>query len=126
MPCMERISSICDAGHTQSWKCIDGRPKICSKCEREAKLEKERQEQEIEAQKRREIEEQEQLAYLDAVKAQIASIKAARLKQEYSQAIKQNENDLTALVAYRAELTIPALPVTGFGNLNVLLGDEYQ
>ena len=66
MPCTERISSICDAGHTQSWKCIDGRPKICAKCEREAKLAKEKQEQEIEAQKMREIEQQEQQAYLDA------------------------------------------------------------
>lgn len=95
MPCTERISSICDAGHTQSWKCIDRPPKICSKCEREAKLAKERQEQEIEAQKKREIEQQEQQAYLDAVNAQIADIKQARLKQEGL----QKENDLTALIA---------------------------
>ena len=78
MPCMERISSTCDAGHTQSWKCSNGRPKFCSECNREAKLAKERQEQEIEAQKRREIEQQEQQAYLDAINAQIANIKHTR------------------------------------------------
>jgi hypothetical protein len=112
MPCMERISSTCDdGGHTQSWKCIDGRPKICSKCEREAKLEKERREKEIEAQKKREIEQGEQLAYLDAVNAQIANIK-------HAQAIKK-ENDLTALIASRAEPTVPIPPAAG----KVLLGD---
>ena len=90
MPCMERISSTCDdAGHTQSWKCNDGRPKICSKCERKAKLEKERQEQEIEAQKRREVEHLDQLAYLAAINAQIVRIK-------HAQAVEQKENDSTA------------------------------
>ena len=121
MPCTERISSNCDAGHTQSWKCIDGRPEICSKCEREAKLAKERQEQEIESQKKREIEQQEQLAYLNAVNAQIAEIKRERLKQESSQAIKK-ENDLTALIASGAEPTVPAPLATG----KVLLGGVLQ
>jgi hypothetical protein len=115
MPCTERISSACEAGHRQSWNCIDGRPKFCSKCEREAKLAKERQEQEIEAQKRREIEQREQLGYLDAINAQIAHIKHTRcFMQERLQDIKQKENDLiTALIASRAEPTDPAFPTTG-------------
>jgi hypothetical protein len=120
MPCTERISSNCNAGHTQSWKCIDGRPMICSKCEHEARLAKEKQEQEVEAQKRREIEQQEQLAYLDAVNAQIANIK--RAKQEGLQAIKQKENGLTALIASSAEPTVPA-PQSPHAAGKVLLGD---
>ena len=111
MPCTEHISSSCDAGHKQSWKCSDGRPKICPKCEREAKLAKEKLKQEIEAEKRREIEEREHLAEMDAINARIAQeIQAreeARLKQERSQAIKQRENDLSTLIA---SPTIPSVP----------------
>ena len=116
MPCSERISSTCDAGHKQSWICGDGRPKTCPKCEREAKLAKQRQEQEVEAQKRREIEQREHLARLDAINAQIEkenqAQQDARLKKERSQAIKQKENDLAALRlnASRAEPTVPPLP----------------
>ena len=115
MPCTERISSTCDAGHKQSWKCSDGLPKTCPRCERDAKLAKQRQEQEIEAQKRREIEQREHLARLDALNAQIdkenQAKEDARLKQERSQAIKQKENDLAALIASRAEPT-PASPAS--------------
>jgi len=116
MPCAERISSICDAGHKQSWMCSDGRPKTCPKCEREAKLAKRRQEQEVEAQKRREIEQREHLAHLDAINAQIdkenQAREDARLKQERSRAIKQKENDLAALIASRAESTVATPPAT--------------
>jgi hypothetical protein len=114
MPCTERISSICDAGHKQSWKCSDGRPKTCPKCERDAKLAKRRQEQEIEAQKRREIEQQKHLARLDDIDAQIdkerQALEDARLKQERSKAIEQKERDLATLIASRAEGTVPAVP----------------
>jgi hypothetical protein len=74
MPCSERLSSTCDAGHKRSWKCSDGPPKICSECKREARLAKEKQEQELEEQKRREIEEREYLARLYAVNTQTALI----------------------------------------------------
>jgi hypothetical protein len=114
MPCTERNSSFCDAGHKQSWKCSDGRPKTCPKCEREAKLAKERQEREIEAQRRRDIEQREHLARLDVINAQIdkehQAQEDARLKQERSQSIKLKENDLAALIASRAEPTVPAVP----------------
>ena len=114
MPCTEHISSACIAGHEQSWTCSNRRPKICSKCEREAKLAKERQKQEIETQKRREIEEREHLAKLDAINARIAKElqvrEEARLKQERGQAIKQKENDLTALIASPAIPTVPPPP----------------
>ena len=113
MPCTERISSLCDAGHKQSWKCSDGPPKTCPKCERDAKLAKQRQEREIEAQKRREIEQREHLARMDAINAQIDKENQARederLKRERSQAIKQKENDLAALVASRSEPMVPAV-----------------
>jgi hypothetical protein len=73
-----------------------------------------RQEQEMEAQKRREIEQREHLARLDAIDAQIAkehqAREDARLEQERSQAIKQKENDLAALIASRAEPMVPAPP----------------
>ena len=112
MPCMEYISSTCDAGHKQSWMCSDGRPK-CPKCERETKLAKERQEQEIDAQKRRETEQRAHLARMDALNAQIAkehqAQEDARLERERSQAIKQKENDLAALIASRVEPTVPVL-----------------
>ena len=116
MPCAERISSTCDAGHKQSWKCSDGPPKTCPKCEREDKLAKQRQEQEIEAQKRREIEQREHLARLDAINSEIEKEKQARederLKKERLQAIKQKEKDLAALRASHAQPTVPAVPPT--------------
>ena len=129
MPCTERVSSTCDAGHKQSWKCNDGRPKICSKCEREAKLAKERQEQEVEAQKRRETEQREHLARLDAINAKIdkehQEREDARLKQERSRAIKQKENDLAALIASRAEPTVPApIPIPTPAEASALLKSQ--
>ena len=129
MPCMERISSTCDAGHKQSWKCSDGRPKSCPKCEREAKLAKERQEQEMAAQKRRETEQRVHLARIDALNAQIAkehqAREDARLEQERSQAIKQKEDELAALIVSRPEPTVPApvaqpVPVVQASTLSTL------
>ena len=103
MPCTEYNSATCDAGHKRSWKCSDGRSKSCPKCEREAKLVRENQKQEIEARNRREIEEREHLTRLDAINARIAkelqAREEARLKEQRSQAIKQKENDLSALIA---------------------------
>jgi hypothetical protein len=79
-------------------------------------LAKKKQEQEIEAQKRREIEQRAHLARLDAIEAQIAkehqAREDARLKKERSQAIKQKEDDLNALIASRAEPTVPHPPVS--------------
>ena len=114
MPCTEHISSTCDAGHKQSWKCSDKRPKSCSKCEREAKLAKEKQKREIEEHKRQEIEEREHLARMDDINARIAkelqAREQARLEQQRSQAIKQKEDDLTALKASPTLPTVPAPP----------------
>ena len=124
MGCKESISSTCDAGHKQSWKCGDGRPKSCQKCEREAKLAKERQEREIEAQKRREIEQRAHLARMDALNAEIAkehrAREDARLDQERAQAIKQKEDELAALNATRAKPTAPAPVQTRSPTLSTL------
>ncbi|KAF8806261.1 P-loop containing nucleoside triphosphate hydrolase protein [Phlegmacium glaucopus] len=112
MTCTENFSSTCDAGHPRAWKCSDGPPKSCAKCEREAKLAKERQEQDLDAQKRRDAEQRAHLARLDALNAEITKEQQARederLGQERSRAIKQKEDDLAALIASRAEPTVPA------------------
>ena len=106
MRCTEYFSSTCNAGHKQSWKCGDGRLKSCTKCEREAKLAKERQEQEIDAQKKRESQQQAHLAQMDVLNAQINKERQARedarLEQERLQAIKQKEDDLATLRAQRS------------------------
>jgi len=112
MPCAEYLSSTCDTGHLQSWKCSDGPPKSCAKCEREVRLAKERQKQDLDAQKRREAEQRAHLARLDALNAEIAkehqTREDTRLEQERSRAIKQKEDDLAALIASRADPTVPA------------------
>ena len=118
MPCTEHISSTCDAGHKQSWKCGDRCPEICRKCKREAKLAKERQKQEMEAQERREIEEErEHLVRLDTINAKIAKECQAREDAR----LKLKENDLlTALIASRAELTVPPAPLVQASTLLTL------
>ena len=112
MPCTENVSSTCLVGHKQTWKCKDGRPQNCRGCERDARLAKERQKQEIDAQKRRETEQRAHLARMDAINAEIAkehqAQEDARLKQERSQAIKQKEDDLAALIASRTMPMVPA------------------
>ena len=112
MQCEERISSTCDAGHKQSWKCSKGRPASCPKCEREAKLAKKRQEEDIEAQKRREVEQRAHLARIDALNAQIdkehQTREDVRLEQERSQIIRQKEDELAMLIASRPAPTAPA------------------
>lgn len=100
MPCTEYLSSICDAGHKQSWKCSDKRSKSCTTCEREAKLAREKQKRDLDAQQKRDEEQRAHLARMDDLDAQIAqehqAREDARLTQERLQAIKQKENDLAA------------------------------
>lgn len=107
MPCTEYLSSICDAGHKQSWKCGDRRSKSCPTCEREAKLARAKQKRDLDAQQKRDEEQRVHLAHMDALDAQIAqehrAREDARLAQERSQAIKQKENDLAAQRAQRTD-----------------------
>ena len=103
MRCEVKVPSTCPNGHPRSSRCSDGPPKNCAKCDREAKLAKQKQEREAAAKQRREAEQQEHLARMDALNARWAEVQQQRederLAVERANAIKQKEEDLEAYIA---------------------------
>jgi hypothetical protein len=79
MSCKEATSSICLANrHTLSSTCSDGPPKTCSRCDREAKLAKIKQEKDAEAKKTRDANERAHLEQMDALNTREAEIQRER------------------------------------------------
>lgn len=104
MNCEEILLSLCPKGHSRSLTCSDGPPTTCSKCEREAKLLKAKQEQEFLRKRRREAEQQAHLYRMDALDTKLAEIKRAEedlyLKEDRARALKQKEVDLAIASAF--------------------------
>lgn len=110
MHCEEILLSFCPKGHSRSSTCSDGPPTTCSKCEREAKQLKAKQEQDFLRKQRREAEQQAHLDRMDVLDAKLAEIKRAeedlRLKEDRARALKQKEVDLAIASAFAS---IPSL-----------------
>ena len=95
------MSGLCDRGHKQLFKCYQGPPKSCKKCDQIEKADKKKQQLEYEAQQRRDSELQEHLRELAKIDAEIAqeveARQAARLARERADALKQRRMDLESI-----------------------------
>ncbi|KAH7098449.1 P-loop containing nucleoside triphosphate hydrolase protein [Auriculariales sp. MPI-PUGE-AT-0066] len=89
MRCEAKLSYICSSGHKKLYRCSDGPPQTCPKCEKEAKEEKERIKRRQEEQERREAEQKAHEKELLALEAQIES---ERLSQRDARAREEMEN----------------------------------
>ncbi|KAH8103940.1 P-loop containing nucleoside triphosphate hydrolase protein [Cristinia sonorae] len=91
MKCEVVVQARCFNGHSQPYKCGDGPALTCAKCEREARLARERQEEELRETQRRETEQREHLRRIDEIDKQIT---AARQQQEDKRSAKDRANAL--------------------------------
>lgn len=93
----------CSNGHPRSAKCSNPVPASCRRCDREAKVAKEKLEREAEQKRRQEAEQQRHLERMDALDAQIAAARQAKedvLRTEsLANAVKQKEADLAEMLA---------------------------
>lgn len=108
------MTSRCPAGHTLHWACHKGSPATCTKCERDKKLAKQKQQEELDAQLRRDAEQKAHLAKMDALNAQIEDEKRkaedARLSQEQVNALLQKKKDLASMKAANLNPVASPLP----------------
>jgi len=111
MPCDNVMRSKCPKGHSQSWKCHQNVPAACSKCDREAKLEKEKQAQEFALQQKRDAEQLEYTRRLAELEQQILReqqvLKDKLLAEERLRVIQQKEKDLQEAAAQAGGLFSP-------------------
>jgi len=118
MLCEEKLSGLCDRGHKQLFKCHQGPPKSCKKCDQIEKADKKKQQLEYEAQQRKDSELQEHLRELAEIDAEIAkeveARQAARLARERADALKQKRIDLESI---RQQALVQADPMSNSGSL---------
>ena len=110
---MEMQSSECINHHPQIWPCNVGPPKTCHKCERLAKLAKEKQQRDLEDKLRRDAEQKAHLERIDSIDKEIEQVRIsqekARLAVEREIAIKQREADLVEALRTSNDM-LSALP----------------
>ena len=113
MLCEEKMSCLCDRGHKQSFKCHQGPPKSCKKCDQIEKVDKQKRQLDYEAQQRRDSELQKHLRELAEIDAEIAqeveARQAARLARERADALKQRRMDLESI---RQQALVQADPIS--------------
>jgi hypothetical protein len=104
------MNSKCPNGHPLSWKCFKNTPVTCVKCEREAKLAEERQQ---EAFRRQQKQEEEQLAHnqrMAKLEREIAlqrqTARDAQIDQDRKIAIQQKEKDLEEATSQAARSSL--------------------
>jgi hypothetical protein len=104
------MNSKCPNGHPLSWKCFKNIPVTCVKCEREAKLAEERQQ---EAFRRQQKQQEEQLAHnqrLAELERKIAlqrqTVRDAQIDQDRQIAIQQKEKDLEEATSQAARSSL--------------------
>jgi hypothetical protein len=115
MPCDYMLYDKCLNGHQQQWKCKNGRPNVCLKCEREKKLAEKRRKEQFALQEKRDREQREHERQLADVDAKIAqereAIRDAQLAEERKNALLQKERDLKDAVSLAAQATRNATSV---------------
>jgi len=117
MPCEKGMETTCSVGHNTKYKCQEGPPEQCRKCERDAKLAAEKAKKEAEAEKRRQAEQAAHFAKLDALNAEIEKERRLqeekRLADQRNAVIKQKEQELEDLKArYQATIQAAAAPAS--------------
>ncbi|KAA1473256.1 P-loop containing nucleoside triphosphate hydrolase protein [Dentipellis sp. KUC8613] len=100
MPCQAPMKDKCANGHVRNWKCEDGSPVSCLKCDRQTKLAEIKRKKDFELQQRRDAEQAEHLRKIAELEEQIAAEQQAQkdieLSEERRNALEQKQRDLEA------------------------------
>jgi hypothetical protein len=113
MTCSAVLEAQCSQGHQQRWKCHQGPPPICAKCERAAKEAEEKKRRDFEHQKKRDADQREHLAQMAALDENIRQerqeLKDLHDKRERERALQQKKKDLeNAAALTKRVLSTPA------------------
>jgi hypothetical protein len=115
MQCEEILYIQCPKGaHRQQYRCHQGLPDSCFKCDREAKMAAKRQKEEFERQERQDREQHrhaEQMAELDReITREREKTRAAQLEAERAGALSQKQQDLREATEFAQRATTVAIP----------------
>jgi hypothetical protein len=119
MQCEEILYTQCPKSHRQQYRCQQGPPDSCFKCDREAKMAAKRQQQEFERQERQDREQRrhaEQLAEIEAeITRQRETTRALQVERERANALEQKKQDAreAADFARRAATATSSAPLSG-------------
>lgn len=119
MKCEVITQTLCTKRHNQSWKCHEGPPPSCIKCEKETKDAQERQRKALEDQRLRKAQEQAHLKKISEIDAEIASVRQKlnddNLARERKDVLKQKLKYLESvkkLMSLRLLPTLSIVPLT--------------
>jgi hypothetical protein len=102
--CQKPFEEKCPKGHDMHWKCFQGKPQVCSRCERVAKLAEKKRQEELEILTRRaraQLDHEEKLAELDAKLArEREALKDVELAEQRRNAILRKEEDVAQAAAH--------------------------
>lgn len=106
-PCEFTYRSRCPNGHPQQWKCHEGPPLSCKKCEHEMKVAEKKQKEEFIRQAKRDAEQRihdQQMADLEKeISLKRDTIRDGQLSEERKQALLQKQKDLQEAAALAAQ-----------------------
>ena len=98
MQCEYVLHDQCPKGHKKSWRCHKSPPKVCTRCEEEAKRDQDEKQKALEMQEKRAREDTEHRAHMAKLEAMLGlerqRTKDAQTSQEREAAIRQKEQDI--------------------------------
>lgn len=107
MQCEYVMHDQCPKGHKKSWRCHQPPPKVCTRCDEEAKREQHEKQKALEMQEKRAREDAEHRAYMAKLDAMLElerqRAKDAQTSQERQAAIRQKEQDIDKAKAFADE-----------------------
>ena len=111
MTCESVLDHTCPSGHRRTYKCHQGPPASCIKCEKAAQLAAAKLQKEFEKQQKRDEEQREhaqRIAKLDEeIEAELEAQRERERAQQRANAILQKQRDLTDAKARTARLSAP-------------------
>lgn len=103
MPCNQVSQELCSQGHKISWRCSEGRPRLCNKCERESAVRERKSQRDHELEVKRQGRQKEyarQVADLDGqIDRQRQTRRDITYAQEQERTIEQKRRDFAAAVS---------------------------
>ena len=115
MLCEYVLHDQCPKGHKRSWECHRPPPKVCIKCEEDAKRRQDEQQRALKMQEKRDRDAKDHLARMskldDMLESERQRTKDAQASRERTAAIRQKEQDLEKIRALADESDcLPAQP----------------
>ena len=124
MTCEAVMYFNCPKGHRRPFKCNDGPPGVCTKCEDDAKQAEKRQKAELAAQQKREKEQRLHDQKMAEIEAQLAqqqqASRDAQLAKERKRALEQRQKDLEAAIS---AASVPSQPVS-YPTTSTIVSDD--